>query len=142
MKLFIFIFLSAWYVNAQETSILGIWLVGDKDAKVELYQNGENLEGKLVWLKEPFDPSGISKLDLKNPDSNLRKQQILGLVFLKNFKKEKNENKWTGGTVYDAKTGKTYSGWIKLQDEKTIQLRGFVGISLFGRTDVWSKDLL
>ena len=79
---------------------------------------------------------------MKNPDSNLRKQQILGLVFLKNFKKEKNEKKWTGGTVYDAKTGKTYSGWIKLQDEKTIQLRGFVGISLFGRTDVWSKDLL
>lgn len=142
MKLFIFIFLSSWLLQAQETSALGIWLVGDKDAKVELYQNGEDLEGKLVWLKEPLDSSGSPKLDLKNPDSNLRKQQILGLVFLKNFKKLKNENKWTGGTVYDAKSGKTYSGWIKLQDEKTIQLRGYVGISLFGRTDIWTLDKL
>lgn len=142
MKLFIFIFLSSWLLHAKETSVLGIWLVGDKDAKVELYQNGEDLEGKLVWLKEPLDSSGSPKLDLKNPDSNLRKQQILGLVFLKNFKKLKNENKWTGGTVYDAKSGKTYSGWIKLQDEKTIQLRGYVGISLFGRTDIWTLDKL
>ncbi len=142
MKLFIFIFLSSWLLHAKETSVLGIWLVGDKDAKVELYQNGEDLEGKLVWLKEPLDSGGSPKLDLKNPDINLRKQQILGLVFLKNFKKLKNENKWTGGTVYDAKSGKTYSGWIKLQDEKTIQLRGYVGISLFGRTDIWTLDKL
>lgn len=141
MKFFIFIFLSAALVHAEDTSILGIWLVGDKDAKVELYQNGENLEGKLVWLQQPQEPDGKNKLDSKNPEISLRSQQIQGMIFLKNFKKVENENKWTGGTVYDAKSGKTYSGWIKLIDEKKIELRGFVGISLFGRTDVWIRDL-
>lgn len=142
MKFFILIFLSALAVRAEDTSILGIWLVGDKDAKVELYQNGENLEGKLMWLQQPQEPSGGNKLDFKNPDSALRSQQILGLIFLKNFKKLENENKWTGGTVYDAKSGKTYSGWIKLIDKKKIELRGFIGISLFGRTDIWTRDSL
>ena len=141
MKFFIFIFLSAALVHAEDTSILGKWLVGDKDAKVELYQNGENLEGKLVWLQQPQEPDGKNKLDSKNPEISLRSQQIQGMIFLKNFKKVENENKWTGGTVYDAKSGKTYSGWIKLIDEKKIELRGFVGISLFGRTDVWIRDL-
>lgn len=129
-------------MHAEDTSIPGIWLVGDKDAKVELYQNGENLEGKLVWLQQPQDPDGGNKLDSKNPEITLRSQQIQGMVFLKNFKKVENENKWTGGTVYDAKSGKTYSGWIKLISEKKVELRGFIGISLFGRTDVWIRDSL
>lgn len=123
-------------------SSLGIWLVGDKDAKVEIYQNGDNLEGKLVWIKEPTETDGSPKVDKKNPDLTLRARNLIGMVFLKDFKKEKGEDKWSGGTVYDAKTGKTYSGWIKLIDANNLKLRGFVGISLLGRTDEWTKDSL
>ncbi len=140
--LFAVIFLITQSIFAREISPLGIWLVGDQDAKVELYMNKGNLEGKLVWLKEPLDTNGAPKLDLKNPDSAKQAQQIMGSVFLKNFKKDSSENKWIDGSVYDAKSGKAYSGWIKLKNENKMELRGFIGISLFGRTDEWTRDTL
>ncbi len=142
MKLFILTCLFSFYISAAELSPLGIWLVGDKDAKVEVYQHGDKLEGKLVWLKEPNSESGQQKLDSKNPEKSLQARSIMGLVFLNGFKKESAENKWSGGLVYDAKSGKTYKGWIKLISESEMQLRGYVGISLFGRTDNWTRDKL
>lgn len=123
-----------------ESTPIGIWMVPAEDAKVEIYQNGEELEGKITWLKEPLDENGKEKTDSKNPDEKLKATPIMNLVFLKGFKKEKDENKWSGGTVYDAKSGKLYKGWIMPEGEKKLKLRGYVGISLFGRTEEWSRQ--
>lgn len=129
-------------VFASELSPIGTWLIGDKDGKVEIYQNGNELEGKVVWIKQPLDEAGKPKSDTKNPDESLRSRSILNLVFLKGFKKEDNEPKWSGGTIYDSKSGKTYKGWIQMVEEKTMKLRGYIGISLLGRTDIWTRDSL
>jgi uncharacterized protein (DUF2147 family) len=137
------LFLFSFSLQAEEKkdlSPIGIWLVGDKEAKVELYQNGEYLEGKIVWLKEPNEADGKPKVDVKNSDKKLATRPVMNMVFLTGFKKEKGENKWVDGSVYDAKTGNNYHGWIKMIDEKNIKLRGYVGISLFGRTDEWTKS--
>lgn len=142
MKLILLLIFSSFSVGASELSPVGIWLIGDKKAKVEIYQKDNELEGKVVWMKEPLDEKGEPKLDTKNPDESLRKRPVLNLVFLKGFKKELGENKWSGGTIYDAKNGKTYKAWIKIIDEKNMKLHGYVGISLFGRTDDWTKDSL
>lgn len=123
-----------------ESTPVGVWLVPAGDAKVEVYQKGDELEGKVIWLKDPLDEAGKEKTDTKNPDEKLRATPIMNMVFLKGFKKEKDENKWSGGTVYDAKSGNTYKGWIKPEGEKTLKLRGFVGISLFGRTEEWVRQ--
>jgi uncharacterized protein (DUF2147 family) len=122
-------------------SPLGIWLVADEDAKIELYQNGEFLEGKIVWLKEP-DKDGKPKVDFKNPDKTLTARPVLNMIFLTGFKKIKDAKKWEDGKIYDAKSGKTYSAWIKLINENKLQLHGYVGISLFGRTDEWTRSSL
>ena len=123
-----------------EPSPVGIWLVPEGDAKIEVYQTGDELEGKIIWLKEPLDKDGKEKTDTKNPDEKLRNTPIMNLVFLKGFKKEKDENKWSGGTVYDAKSGNLYKGWIKPEGDHKLKLRGFVGISLFGRTEEWTRQ--
>ncbi len=123
-----------------EISPIGLWMVPEEDAKIEVYQKGDELEGKIIWLKEPLDKDGKEKTDSKNPDENLRSRPIMGLVFLKGFKKEKDENKWSGGTVYDAKSGNLYKGWIKTEGDKKLKLRGYVGISLFGRTEEWARQ--
>ena len=142
MKLALIILFSSLTVFAAELSPVGIWLIGDKDGKVEIYQNGNEIEGKVVWIKEPLDSSGKPKTDTKNPDESLRSRPVLNLVFLKGFKKEDSEAKWSGGSIYDSKSGKTYKGWIQMVDEKTMKLRGYIGISLLGRTDVWTRDSL
>ena len=118
---------------------IGVWLVSSNDARVEIYQNDDQLEGKIVWLKEPLDEAGQEKIDINNPDSNLKALPIKGMIFLKGFKKEKDENKWSGGTIYDAKSGKTYKAWLQPEGEKKLKLRGYVGVSLFGRTETWSR---
>ena len=46
---------------------------------------------------------------------------------------------WKGGDIYDPESGKTYSSYMFLKDKNTLKVRGYVGISLFGRTEVWTR---
>ena len=57
---------------------------------------------------------------------------------LKNFEK-KSENKWENGKIYDPNNGKTYSSEMHLVNSKLLNVRGFVGISLLGRTSKFTK---
>jgi len=52
--------------------------------------------------------------------------------------KYKGKNRWVKGKIYDPDNGKTYSCKMKLVDNE-LKVRGFIGISLFGRTTVWTK---
>ncbi len=122
---------------ANPNTPVGIWTVAAQDAKIEIYLQGDELEGKIAWLKEPNDKSGQPKLDVKNPDETKRSRPIMGMTLLTGFKKNKDE--WGGGEIYDAKSGKTYKANIKLDGETKLKLRGYVGIPLFGRTEEWTK---
>jgi uncharacterized protein (DUF2147 family) len=98
--------------------------------------------GKIVWLKEPIDPeTGKPKLDKRNPDESLRTVPTLGLVNLKGFTYNEEEKEWQNGTVYDPKVGKEYSCKMNLQDANTLDVRGFIGVSMFGRTDTWTRQV-
>jgi uncharacterized protein (DUF2147 family) len=48
------------------------------------------------------------------------------------------DGRWTGGEIYDPKSGKTYSCNMKLKANK-LEIRGYVGLSLFGRTTTWTR---
>jgi uncharacterized protein (DUF2147 family) len=48
-------------------------------------------------------------------------------------------NQWQGGKLYDPEKGKTYSGKITLVSPNQLDLRGFIGISLLGRTSKWTR---
>ncbi len=87
--------------------------------------------------KTIFEADGVtSKKDTKNTDEKLRTRNLKDLVMLTDFVYEDGE--WTDGKIYDPKSGKTYSSTIKLQGN-TLSLRGYVGISLLGRTSVWTR---
>jgi uncharacterized protein (DUF2147 family) len=51
----------------------------------------------------------------------------------------KSENNWEKGTIYDPENGKTYSCKIYLENKNTMKIRGYIGISLIGRTDTWTR---
>ncbi|MFN4007003.1 MAG: DUF2147 domain-containing protein [Chitinophagaceae bacterium] len=129
-------------VNAQSgaDALLGFWRSGDGKAVIEIYKNGDMYDGKIVWLAEPNDPqTGKPKVDSKNEEESLRSRPILGLVNLRGFKFVK-KNKWEEGKIYDPKSGNDYSCEIKMTDANTLEVRGYVGISMFGRTDVWKRQ--
>ena len=51
------------------------------------------------------------------------------------------DGKWSGGFIYDPNSGKTYRGKLRLVDTNTLEVRGFIGISLIGRTETWTRQL-
>ena len=117
--------------------IAGLWLVEAKDAVIDIAPCGERLCGTVVWLKEPR-PNGRVRLDDKNPDPALRARPVCGLRLLYDFKAS-GENEWEDGHIYSADEGATYAAKMALLDANTLKVRGFVGISLFGKSQVWTR---
>jgi len=135
--------LSAYATGSDD--ILGVWNNEERDAKIEIYKRGDKYRGKVIWLKEPNYPKGSKdgtpdtpRLDHNNPDPSLRKTPIIGLNIVHDFSSA-NGHTWFGSTVYDPKNGNTYRGKMTLVSPNQLNLRGFVGIPLFGRTTTWTR---
>lgn len=117
--------------------IIGTWLTGGKEpAKIQVYKSGEKFYGKIIWLKNPTE-NGKQRVDANNPDKSKRNNLIIGLVMLTGF--TFNDDEWKGGEIYDPESGKTYSSYMYLKDKNTLKVRGYVGISFFGRTETWTR---
>ena len=126
------------YSQNKADDIIGIWLTGGKEpAKIQVYKSGEKYYGKIIWLKNPTE-NGKQRVDANNPDEAKRSNPIIGLVMLTGFRFDGDEE-WKGGSIYDPESGKTYSSYMYLKDRNTLKVRGYVGISLFGRTEVWTR---
>jgi uncharacterized protein (DUF2147 family) len=119
--------------------IIGIWEVGSKEARVTIFKTANYYYGKITWLKNPMDEQGKPKTDIKNHDEQQRSKHIMGLLLLKGFEYNAHDNIWEKGTIYDPKNGKTYSCKLTMTNHNTLDVRGFVGISMIGRTDTWTK---
>jgi uncharacterized protein (DUF2147 family) len=128
-------------------AIVGAWLTEpdevDGQAHVEFYEEDGLYHGKITWLEKPLVEEGDSgtvgepKLDINNPDPALRDQPIIGLTIVENFT-YKGNNHWVKGTIYDPGNGKKYKSKIWLQKDGNLKVRGFVGVSLIGRNEIWT----
>ena len=133
---------------AEGDGILGLWNTEPEDhgyARIEVTKENERYDGRIVWLSEPDyradDKGGMGgkpKVDRENPDSELRGRPIVGIRLLADFEYT-GKGQWRRGTIYDPKNGKTYKCNIKLQDDDTLKVRGYIGMSLLGRTTTWKR---
>lgn len=140
---FFFLFSISYQSIAQKSAddITGLWLPSNGKARVNVYlaKNGKYY-GKIVWLREPNDPqTGEAKTDKNNPDEAKRKDPIMGYLLLKAFEFKKEDGSYENGTIYDPESGTTYNCVIAMPDKNTLEVRGYVGVSLFGRTDTWTR---
>jgi uncharacterized protein (DUF2147 family) len=126
---------------AESDKIVGVWEVGSGKARVKITKYGDKFGGKIVWLKEPTYPDGTKKVDKNNPDETKRTTPLLGYNNLLGFS-YKGKSEYDGGTIYDPENGSVYNCNISLQDDNTIEVRGYIGVSLFGRTDTWKRVTL
>ncbi len=134
---------AAWAANSDD--ILGFWYNEEHDGIIEIYKCAGKYCGRVVWAKEPDYPeddkmgrAGQRRVDDKNPDPHLRNRPIVGLKMMSGFIFY-GENKWSGGSVYDPKNGKTYSGALTLILPNKLHLRGYVLFSFLGRTTTWTR---
>lgn len=139
---FFFLFIGKLAVIAGEPNIAGVWLVGDKDYKIELKRTASGeIEGRVVWMKEPNDKNGKPRTDVDNDNPALRNVPVLGLKTVYNFKWDETSGEFINGNVY--KKGTVYCGKIKLNADGTLGLRGYVcKIKFIGKSDTWTRSKL
>lgn len=116
--------------------IEGKWKTIDDETKqaksiVEIYKKGDQYFGKITQLLiKPANPNCTAcKDDRKN-------KPIQGMEIIRNLKKDGDE--FTGGTITDPKTGKTYKCTITRSGDN-LNVRGYIGLSFIGRSQTWQK---
>jgi len=124
-------------------AVLGQWWTEKKDARIEVFKADNKYAGKIVWVKDPVYPNGDPEAgkplhDRHNPDVAARDQAILGLKMLRDFEYT-GSNSWTRGTIYNPENGKTYKARLSLNKDGSLNVRGYVGVSLLGETTVWTR---
>lgn len=128
------------------SAIVGDWLVESRDAVIRIKQVGNQYQGYILWqLHDTYGPedgpdlNGKIVTDRKNPDPALRSRTLDGLPLLTSLRYEPDKAKWVDGRIYNADNGRTYNCLVRMPGPNRLQLRGYIGISLFGGNTVWSR---
>jgi len=147
LKLIRFAFL-AWVilasasVYAAETSPAGLWKTiddrsGQAKGLIRIREIAGKFEGKIdkIFPQPGDDPAPRCE----KCEGSLHNQPVLGLTFLWGFTKQGDE--YQGGEILDPESGKVYQAKMKLVDGgKKLEVRGFIGFSLFGRSQTWLRE--
>jgi len=124
--------------RAATEGITGQWLSQDGKGAVTIGPCAGKLCGRITWLRQPLDRDGKPKHDIHNAQESLQSRPICGLPILWNFTQDSPDT-WTGGEIYDPEKGETYHCNMHLEPDGTLHVRGYIGISLLGRTAVWTR---
>ena len=126
---------------AELTTPVGTWKTfddktGDATGLVQITESGGKLEGKIIKvLKSDDGPNPVCR----NCDGERKNKPVEGMTILWGLAKDGNE--WNGGQILDPKNGKIYKAKISLDDGgRKLNVRGFVGFSLMGRSQVWQRQ--
>ncbi|MGO4307322.1 MULTISPECIES: DUF2147 domain-containing protein [unclassified Cupriavidus] len=139
------VFAAAFAVSAvafAEASPAGMWkTIDDSTGKprgvIEITEKNGVYSGKL--LKSLTETEGPAKVCDKCTDAR-KDQPIIGMTLLTGLRKT-GDNEWSGGEILDPESGKLYKCKMSLADDgKKLNVRGFIGISLIGRTQTWERD--
>ncbi|QXV65942.1 DUF2147 domain-containing protein [Mucilaginibacter achroorhodeus] len=114
------------YNNPGDT-ILGVWQTADQKAQITITKKDSLYFGKLSNATLSID----KKVNLHLPTS------LLGIYILQDFKFS-GDNRWDG-MIFDPKSKKTYKCYLKIEDDGTMKVRGYKGISLFGKSQYWTR---
>ena len=124
---------------AEASSPVGYWETIDDDGVtptsiVQIYPEGDSLSGKIVKiLRKGADPNALCEActgDLKN-------KPVVGLRIIWDMKEDDDE--WEGGHILDPDSGKDYKCTLVVKGD-TLKVRGFLGFSLLGRTQIWKRS--
>ena len=122
------------FVHCQQ-KITGKWINEDNDAQIEIFQKEAKFFGKIDWLKEPNQPNGRPKTDLKNENESLRKRPIIGLIVLSDL--TFSNGKWINGKIYSPKNGISVSCSATILKENELKLT--LSKSVFKTTKIWKR---
>lgn len=116
---------------ARADAITGIWKT-QSGGYVQIYDAGDSYAGRIVGSVD-----GVAEYDMNNPDPDKRGRRLLGVVVIHGLQYE-GDMVWGGGSIYDPGNGETYQLKAYLRAPDKLEVRGFIGFSLFGRSQMWT----
>tara|TARA_R110000787_G_scaffold19396_5_gene58262 strand:+ start:3718 stop:4146 length:429 start_codon:yes stop_codon:yes gene_type:complete len=137
-KLLSLTFILLFSISSYSQTIFGTWNSFDEETNkiesiIEVYKKEGKAYAKIIFITD-LEKRSATCTACKG---KLKDTPILGMDILSGLKKDDDE--WSGGRILDPKNGKEYKCYIKLKDDTTLKLRGYIGISLFGRTAIWKR---
>ena len=138
MQHLIITLLIAFISPVQDTEIQGVWTTiddasGKAKSEVILSIKENRLYGTISRLLLPEDVGALCT----KCKGNDRDQPIEGLLIIRGLSFK--DGSWESGDILDPKNGRLYSCSIRLKDRNTLEVRGYLGFSLLGRTQVWKR---
>jgi uncharacterized protein (DUF2147 family) len=136
---------------AEATDLLGLWLDESGDIALQLEMCGDELCGRVAWLSEELDASGMERVDAKNRAADLRDRKLKGLTVLTEFSADDDGAVWKQGKLYDPNSGTTFIHCtLRVENDGRLRIRGFEGhmgsrglvASRFGKTTHWTRVTL
>lgn len=112
--------------------IVGTYQTEGGKAKVTISKQGNKYIGTLIWTRRG------DILDSKNPDKGEAQKKLTGKVILRDLAFDEDDE-YKGGKIYDPESGKTYSCKATRERNGNLKMRGFIGVSLLGRTTEWTR---
>lgn len=131
--------INAVIAQVKPDDICGIWLTEDSRGKMLIYKEGTTYSIKVVWQKNSKDENGNEKLDKKNPNPALRSRTFQNMVIATGLKWDAKDQNWIGGAVYNPEDGNMYSCKARLDGNKILRFRGYLWVSLLGKTTTWYR---
>jgi uncharacterized protein (DUF2147 family) len=133
------------YSQSEADRICGLYYAADPDngegSQIQIYKTKEGMyEGKVIWMEYPNHPDGKPRRDVKNPDPQKRNQTNVGIIIIKGFTYNEAHDEWENGSIYNPVSGKTYRSYMKFDTNGKLKVRGYLGISLLGKTVTWTKE--
>lgn len=119
-------------LHASNATVRGYWRE-PSGSILRIVSCGPALCMDIVALSDAPHPS----TDVRNPNRNLRARALCGLRIGEGFI-ERDPSHADGGRLYDPKSGRTYRGSMSADGDR-LELRGYVGLRLFGRTEIWMR---
>ncbi len=125
--------------SSEANKITGVWYTQKKDAKVKIYNcEGDKYCGKIIWTENVENDKPLKK-DENNPDPEKRDRTIKGIDIIKDLAYNASDEAWEGGTIYDPNKGKKYNCYAELVNPDELKVRGYIGVSMFGRSQQWER---
>lgn len=121
---------------AQTLDPEGLWLTENKRSAIELKKQSDGtLIGKIAWIID-----GGMQFDEKNPDEAKRATPMCGLAIVHGLTQGRSDpNGWHNGKIYKADDGDMYDARLTMTSANRLEVRGFMGMSLFGKSQTWTR---
>ena len=115
-------------------AIVGDWWTEGKEGRIRFVRSPDGTYAGIIAGNDAGSNAGI---DVNNKDPALRKRRLLGAVIIWHLRPDDGE--YVDGYVYNPRNGETYRIKAELTGKTTLKIRGYLGISLFGQSQTWTR---